>query len=209
MVGVWWARSAGQVVRSGPSTEDLRQPTGCHRDRCSTSDGSLVPRVFAPLFAVALVVAACSSETGSTSNRVPDTGVETFEGEATSIHAFLGQPLVINFWASWCAPCVAEMPAFEQVHQDVSGQVRFLGIDTQDGIVPAQRLIEQTGVTYDLVRDPQAEAFRAFGIRGMPSTFFVSAEGEVLRRHTGPLTAEDLRALIDEHLLSGAVTDAG
>ncbi|HEX9889975.1 MAG TPA: TlpA disulfide reductase family protein [Nitriliruptorales bacterium] len=155
------------------------------------------------LIVLALLATGCGNGSDATSaGLIPDVGVETFDGKATTIHAFLGEPLVVNFWASWCAPCVAEMPDFEQVSQELAGQVRFLGIDTQDGIVPAQRLIEQTGVTYDLVRDPSADAFRAFGIRGMPSTFLVSPEGELLKRHTGPLTAEDLRALIDEHLLA-------
>lgn len=160
-------------------------------------------RLFALVAVLGLLLGACSPGAegeGAAADLVPDAPLETFEGEETSLHDFLGRPMVINFWASWCAPCIEEMPDFEEVHLAVQDEVRFLGIDTQDAVDAALEMVAETGVTYDLVRDPLAEAFQAFGIRGMPSTFLVDAEGRILFRHTGPLTAEDLRGLIDEHL---------
>jgi thiol-disulfide isomerase/thioredoxin len=112
----------------------------------------------------------------------------------------LGQPTVINFWATWCAFCVEEMPDLEQVHRDVGDQVRFVGVDREDVADKALELAEATGVSYELVEDRDGSFFRAVQGRGMPTTVFVDAEGTIVYRHAGPVTAEELRALIDEHL---------
>jgi cytochrome c biogenesis protein CcmG/thiol:disulfide interchange protein DsbE len=110
-----------------------------------------------------------------------------------------GAPLVVNFWASWCPPCIAEMPDLEAVHQLAGDQVRFLGINTQDTAQRAAELVEETGVTYDLVRDPDGEVSRAFEVFGMPSTFYVAADGTIVGRHTGLLTRDALVDDLAEH----------
>ncbi len=152
--------------------------------------------------AVALLLAACGAADGgeAAGPPVPDRAFETFDGEVTSLPALAGDPLVVNFFASWCPPCVAEMPDFQRVHLDRGDDVRFVGIATQDGETAARALVEQTGVTYDLAWDPEGALFRDFEVVAMPSTFFVDADGAIVHRHAGLLTEHDLHALIDEHL---------
>ncbi|MGH3442508.1 MAG: TlpA family protein disulfide reductase, partial [Nitriliruptorales bacterium] len=141
--------------------------------------------------------------TGSGGSPAPGVTFEAFDGGQVTLADFHGpEPLVVNFWASWCPPCVAEMPDIERVHQDLGGEVAFLGINTQDTEEAADRLVGETGVTYPLVRDPDGQVASAFGVFGMPSTFFVTADGQVAHQHTGSMTEEQLRALIDEHLRS-------
>ncbi len=169
------------------------------------------------LVAVALVVAtaavvgailAAKGENGAASpqasagSRVPAQSFEMFDGSTASLADYAARPLVVNFWASWCPPCAAEMPDFERVHQQFSGQVAFLGINTQDTPERAADLARQTGVSYDLARDPAGELFQAFGVFGMPSTFFVSAQGQIVDRHTGIITAEMLADRIQRVLLA-------
>jgi cytochrome c biogenesis protein CcmG, thiol:disulfide interchange protein DsbE len=156
--------------------------------------------VAAAVIAALLVVACTCTTEGSAVPSVPDRGFETFDGASTSFAAYEGEPLVVNFWASWCPPCVAEMPDFERVHRDVREGVRFVGVNTQDAREDADRLAEQTGVTYDLALDPDGDLFRDFEVVAMPSTFFVDAQGAVVHRHAGLLTEQQLRELIDEHL---------
>lgn len=107
----------------------------------------------------------------------------------------------MNFWASWCPPCIAEMPEFEEIHQKLGDEVAFLGINTQDSPEAAAAIAEETGVTYDLARDPEAELFGAFQVFGMPSTFFISREGVIVDRITGATTGEQLEQKIHELLL--------
>ncbi len=158
-------------------------------------------RFVAVTVALALVAAACTSDGDEAAGPpVPDQDFETFDGEVTSLPAFEGEPMVVNFWASWCAPCIAEMPDFERVHLDAGDQVRFVGLNTQDSLEQAQELVEQTGVTYDLGLDPEGDLFRAFEVSSMPSTFFIDEHGGIVHRQAGLITEEQLRELIGEHL---------
>lgn len=131
----------------------------------------------------------------------PDVDFNYFDGSQGSIDDFAGRPLVVNFFASWCAPCVTEMPAFEAVHQDLGDEIAFLGMNSQDGRLAGERIAETTGVTYDLARDPDGSIFEAFRGIAMPTTVFIDEEGVVVRYHAGSLTGDDLRTVIESELL--------
>ncbi len=154
------------------------------------------------IFAVVAVIAAACGSTASPSAGppVPDHVYERLDGDAESLADRGGEPMVVNFFASWCPPCVAEMPDLETVHRDRQDEVQFVGLNTQDSATAARDLVELTGVTYDIGLDPDGELFRAFEVIAMPSTFFVDAEGAIVHRHAGIMTESQLRDLIDEHL---------
>ncbi len=120
-----------------------------------------------------------------------------FEGKTFSLADYRGRPVVVNFWASWCPSCVAEMPDFERVHASLGDRVAFVGINHSDNRSTAERLARETGVTYRLVEDPDGRAFRAFGGLGMPATAFVDAEGEIVEVVVGQLSAAQLEDYID------------
>ncbi len=140
-------------------------------------------------------VASASPDVGE-SDAVPNVTLSDFDGNPVHLADYVGRPLVINFWASWCVPCLAEMPGFEQVYQRQRPAVQFLGINLQDDPGAAQAVIRQTGISYPVARDIDGSAFVAFRALGMPTTIFVSAEGEVLSLHTGGLFADDLEEQI-------------
>jgi cytochrome c biogenesis protein CcmG/thiol:disulfide interchange protein DsbE len=98
-----------------------------------------------------------------------------------------GHPVVVNFWASWCPPCVAEMPDFQRVHRRLGARVAFLGINQRDHRQAVEELARITGVTYPLAVDPAGRAFDAFGGRGMPTTVLIAADGTVAEVVAGPL----------------------
>jgi cytochrome c biogenesis protein CcmG, thiol:disulfide interchange protein DsbE len=124
-------------------------------------------------------------------------GYLTFEGTPANTGAYVGQPLVLNFFAEWCAPCVAEMPDFERVHQEVAGEVAFLGLSLLEPEDNALALIERTGITYDVGRDTDGEAYEFFAGFAMPTTVFIDSAGTVVEVHSGALTADQLRDRID------------
>lgn len=122
------------------------------------------------------------------------------DGEVPVADFLGGPPLVINFWATWCAPCVAEMPDFQTVHEAGGEDFRLLGINTQDAEVNAEPFVEELGITYDLAVDRSGEYFTLTGGFGMPTTLFVTPDGVVVHRHTGPLTLTQMTDLLAEHL---------
>ncbi|CAN5671531.1 hypothetical protein BH20ACT1_BH20ACT1_10370 [soil metagenome] len=133
-----------------------------------------------------------------TGDVLPTESFSRLEGGLGSFADYRGTPLVVNFFASWCAPCVAEMPDFEAVHQEQGDQVAFIGVNLRDQVGAARALVEQTGVTYDIVRDPAGDLASALGVVAMPSTLFVSAEGRVIDMAAGELSADELRQRVDE-----------
>lgn len=122
------------------------------------------------------------------------------DGPAVDVGDYVGAPLVVNFWATWCGPCVREMPMLRDVSSELSGDVRFLGVNVQDSPTQAEEFLDEVGVRYDQAADPEGDYFRAVGGIGMPTTLLVGADGVVRYRHTGELTEQKLRALLREHL---------
>jgi cytochrome c biogenesis protein CcmG/thiol:disulfide interchange protein DsbE len=122
----------------------------------------------------------------------PDTVVCTSDWEGT--------PTVVNFWATWCPFCVEEMPDLQSASQTLGDEVRFVGIDVQDNRDDAIAFLASTGVTYDQVHSPAGTFYTELGNRGMPTTLFVTADGTIAWRHTGPLTEQQVLALVELHL---------
>lgn len=132
---------------------------------------------------------------------LPDATLDGFGGgDEVSTRDYRGTPLILNFWASWCPPCVEEMPDLQEVASAGGHRLALLGINVQDDPDKAASLVEDLHITYDLAADPDASLFRDVRAFGMPTTLFVSADGEIRYRHTGPLDASTIIDLADEHL---------
>ncbi len=170
-------------------------------------------RLAAAVAALALIAAACGSAATTSESapvtatqaplgtQAPTTAFTTFDGMTVSLAEFRGEPVVLNFWASWCPSCVAEMSAaFRPVHEDLGGTITFLGMNIQDERALALELLEETGVGWINAEDPAGALYAELGGLGMPFTVVISAEGSVLETHNGPLDEGQLRTLITETL---------
>ncbi len=132
-----------------------------------------------------------------------DVPFEYVDGTEANLSDFVGTPVVVNFWASWCPACVAEMPDFEQVHATLGDAVVFLGLNMQEtDPAAAASLVAATGVSYQLGVDADGSIFNRFGGIAMPTTVFIGADGEVVKTHAGVIFADDLEDLIRTELLN-------
>jgi thiol-disulfide isomerase/thioredoxin len=122
----------------------------------------------------------------------------TFDGDTVALSSLRGTPTVVNFFSSTCTPCIKEMPAFEEVFQQVGDQVAFLGLAVADRPEDAQALVVQTGVTYETAQDPDASVISALGGTVLPTTVLLDADGEIVVTRSGELTADELRSLLVE-----------
>lgn len=124
-----------------------------------------------------------------------------FGGDVVALASLRGTPVVVNFFASFCIPCITEMPAFEEVHQELGDRVTFLGLAVADRKDDAEDLVERTKVTYRTAQDRDGSVIEALGagIR-LPATVLLDAHGNVVARHLGQLDADELRSLLAEEL---------
>ena len=146
---------------------------------------------------VALVLAFGGGDDGSAAGEAPqgtpapEVSFTYFDGSQGTLADLRGKPVILNFWASWCPACVAEMPGFQRVYEQFGDRLTILGLDVQDTRDAAEALVERTGVQYPLGDDPDGTLLQTFGGIAMPTTVFIDADGNVLDSFSGFLT-EDL-----------------
>jgi peroxiredoxin len=138
----------------------------------------------------------------ATGDDASDVTFALLDGGSMALSDLRGTPVVLNFFAEWCPPCVQEMPAFESVHQELGDEVAFVGVDVRDAVDKGKAIVEETGVTYTIGRDPSGEIFQSFDAVNMPTTVLLDENGTVVATHPGALTAGELRELIADRLLS-------
>ncbi len=122
------------------------------------------------------------------------------DGSTGSLADYRGEPLVVNFFASWCPPCRAELPDFEAVHQELGDSVTFVGVNQDFTEETWRAFVAESDVSYDTVFQPNSEIWNELGTGAMPTTAFISSEGSVVHLWAGLLTDDKLIELIDEHL---------
>jgi cytochrome c biogenesis protein CcmG/thiol:disulfide interchange protein DsbE len=108
-----------------------------------------------------------------------------------SLSELRGTPLVLNFWASWCAPCRDEAKVLEKAYKQQEGAL-FVGLDAQDAREDARDFISQFGLTFPHVRDPGNDTQRAWGVTGLPETYFIAADGRVVGHVIGTVDETQL-----------------
>ena len=114
-----------------------------------------------------------------------------------------GQPMVINFWASWCFPCREEMPVLEQAWQEHRDEVLFVGVNTQENTPKdAQKMLDEFELTYPNGPDKSSRINIDYGLFGLPETFFIRADGTLSYRHSGAVTQEIMDEQIEKLLKS-------
>lgn len=133
--------------------------------------------------------------------RAPDFILTTFDGERHTLSDYTGQIIVINFWASWCAPCALEAADLEKAWRNYRKRdVMFLGIDYVDTESEALTYLQNWGITYPNGPDIRTEISQAYRIKGVPETYIVDQDGNVAKTIIGPINYTKLSDVLDQLL---------
>jgi peroxiredoxin len=169
------------------------------------------------LLGVALIlvlgVAACAEPDAESKSGVPE-GInkgnqalgftlDSLDGAKVSLSDYRGNVVLVNFWATWCGPCRAEIPAFEeayQAHKDEGFVV--LGVNEQEAPEAIEPFLAEMGVSYPILLDRQGQVMSEYRVLGMPTSLLLDQDGVIQVRHTGLMTADQLETHLAK-LLSG------
>lgn len=140
--------------------------------------------------------------TNSVKEKAPDFTVADENGREIRLSELRGMPVVVNFWANWCPPCRAEMPAFDNVWAEFrGGKIAFMMVNLTDGmretVEAAGDFIKAQGYAFPVYYDTQGEAAAAYGVRSIPTTLFIGRDGNVVHRAQGEINEATLRSYIE------------
>ena len=154
---------------------------------------ALLPFVVLGAILFALAVRGSPTATTTIGSVAPDFDLVDLDGDRVRLADLRGHPVIVNFWASWCGPCVEEFPLLREVAEEHTDDgLVILGIVYQDRVESARAFMANNGGTWSTAMDPDDRVARAYNIFGPPETYFVGRDGRIVARHIGQLSASSL-----------------
>lgn len=167
--------------------------------------GNLSSRMEMPGLATAAPEESASvEETGSAEKKVqpaPDFTVYDEKGTPHKLSDFVGKPVILNFWASWCGPCRSEMPEFQNFYDTHKEEIHFMLVNLTDGgqetVESASAYISEGGYSFPVYYDTDIDAAYQYGVQAVPVTYFIDEEGNLVAYAQGALSADMLQQGVD------------
>jgi len=132
----------------------------------------------------------------------PDFEVLDSEGKMVRLVDWIGTPIIVNFWASWCPPCVAELKDFDNAYKMYGDDVQFLMVNLTDGsretVKGAKAFVEKNNYTFPLFFDIKSEASMEYRIMSIPMTVFIDKNGSIVYKQIGMISEDTLHEYIDK-----------
>lgn len=128
-----------------------------------------------------------------------DIALSNMQGERLELGDFKGQPVIVNFWATWCPPCVREMPLLAQYAQQEGFELVL--INQAESVGTIQQFLDEAGIEFEhMLLDSHQAAYQAMQVRGLPTTQFFDAEGHLVNEKIGEVHEPDLDTFIDKYV---------
>lgn len=122
----------------------------------------------------------------------PDFTAQLVDGSTVTLSDLKGKPVLINFWATWCGPCVMEMPAFERLMEDYGDEISLVAVNCGDDAETVKDFVEENGFTFPIALDEDFEITMTYPSNGIPYTVIVDSEGVITHISTGAADADTM-----------------
>jgi len=147
-----------------------------------------------------LLVAGCSSQAPRVGELAPDFQLPNLEGQSISLSDFRGEPVLVNFWASWCGPCRYEMPFIQEVYEEwsASGLV-MLAINQGESLSTVDDFMQSGNYSFPVLLDTQGQVADQYNILGIPATFFIDEDGVIQAIKIGAFSSKaEIETMLSE-----------
>ncbi|WP_053366706.1 redoxin domain-containing protein [Bacillus sp. FJAT-27245] len=129
--------------------------------------------------------------------KAPDFELKTLAGETVKLSSLKGKKIMLNFWATWCGPCKAEMPAMEQLSKEVDSNVAILAVNI-DPQLDVKGFVEQNGITFPILLDEKDEVNTTYQVISIPTTYFIDSNGIIQDKFIGAMPHEAMVQYVEE-----------
>jgi cytochrome c biogenesis protein CcmG/thiol:disulfide interchange protein DsbE len=173
------------VVRTGPDLRRLPRPY--------LVAAALVPVLVAVALGALVLSRLPSTSPTAIGSVAPDFTLASLDGEPIRLADLRGRPVIVNFWASWCGPCIEEFPLLRDAaaRHEADG-LAVIGVVYRDRAEAAREFMERHGGTWAAAMDPGEQVATAYGVVGPPETYFIDRDGTIVARNIGQVTAATL-----------------
>ena len=128
----------------------------------------------------------------------PDFTVYDGDGNEVHLSDYKGKPVVLNFWATWCPPCVGELPHIEKKYAEYKDKMHFVILSVDDNEQDPARFIQSKGYTFPAAYGDHQALGRAYGIDAIPASYIISADGHIVARIVGSMNESSLDAFLQK-----------
>ena len=128
----------------------------------------------------------------------PDFALTNLQGETVRLSEMYGIPVAINFWATWCSPCVFELPIFQEHYQKNGDRFEILAVNNQETQQIVEPFVDEMGLTFDILLDLDADVAFIYQVVGFPTTYFIDSEGIIRVKHIGVMNEDQLRGYLKQ-----------
>ncbi|MGM0471078.1 MAG: TlpA family protein disulfide reductase [Bacillota bacterium] len=132
--------------------------------------------------------------------KAPNFTLPTLKQKQINLSDYKDRVILINFWATWCPPCRAEMPYIQQLNEEMSDKVKILAINVREKPTQVKEFIKKNNYNFTILMDQEAEVANKYLVRGVPKTIVINRNGIIKGEHVGSMNLEQMKSLINQAL---------
>lgn len=162
--------------------------------------------LLAVLLLITFIVSGCAAQShhpekdSAATMAAPQFSFTYPDGTAGSLNELQGKPVFLNFWATWCPPCVGEMPHFETLYPKYKDKITFIAVSVDDNDDDAKRFVAKRGFTFPTAHADAQEIMQKYSIPGIPASYLLDAKGRIIASSIGAMDQQSLEQFLQQAL---------